>query len=209
MSTDEVTRGFLLYFLLPLWIMVAMADWLCHRASRIDETSGTKESLIHMLMLAQAGIALILGLLLEINSLIIALMIIAACAHQVTAMWDVRYAVTRRTLVPLEQSIHSFLDMIPLMAVSFVIILHWPDFLALIGMGSTTADSSLRWKIGPVPTAEYTVIFLAASFVLVEIPYVEELVRCIRADRLKNTDEAPPLTGGTLRGRQQTPWAGS
>jgi hypothetical protein len=186
MSTAEVTRGFLLYFLLPLWIVVAMADWLCHRASRIEETSGTKESLIHMLMLAQAGTALILGLLLEINSLVIALMVIAYCAHQVTAMWDVRYAVSGRTLVPIEQSIHSFLDMIPLMAVLFVIILHWQDFLALLGVGSKLTDFSFRWKIGPVPSAEYTVIFLTASCALVEIPYLEELVRCIRANRSKH-----------------------
>jgi hypothetical protein len=185
MTTAEVTRGFLLYFLLPLWIVAAMADWVCHRASRIEETSGTKESLIHTLMLAQAGVALILGLLLQIDSLIIALMIIAAVAHQLTAMWDVRYAVTGRILVPLEQSIHSFLDMIPLMAVSFVIILHWPDFLALIGLGSGPADFSLRWKVGPVPSVEYTAIFLAASCLLVEVPYMEELLRCMRVDRLK------------------------
>jgi hypothetical protein len=185
MSTAEVTRGFLLYFLLPLWIVVAMADWLCHRASRIEDTSGTKESLIHMLMLAQAGSALIIGLLLEINSLIIALMIIAALAHQWTAMWDVRYAVRGRILVPLEQSIHSFLNMIPLMAVSFVVILHWPDFLALIGIGSTPVDFSLRWKVGPVPTVEYTAVFLAASCVLVELPYMEELLRCMRIERRK------------------------
>jgi hypothetical protein len=83
--------------------------------------------------------------------------------------------------------------MIPLMAVSFVIILHWPDFLALIGGGSHPADYSLRPKIGAIPSTRYIGLFVIATFVLVEIPYVEELSRCIRAARARSVerDEVP------------------
>ncbi len=198
-DTAEVTRGVLLYFLLPLWIAAGLADWVCHRVSHIEHSSGTHESLIHLLMLSEAGVALLAGLLLQINALIIAVMIAAYCAHELTAMWDVRYATSTRKLRPIEQNIHSFLDMIPLMAVSFVIILHWPDFLSLFGMGPHAADFSLRRKVGVVPTFEHTTLFLAATFALVEIPYGEELLRCLRAKRTRAERAEPELLPADLR----------
>ena len=70
---------------------------------------------------------LLAGLFLEINALVIALMIAAFLAHQVIALCDVRYAVTRRYVSPIEQHVHSFLEMI-------VVVLNWPQFLALFGL---------------------------------------------------------------------------
>ncbi len=198
-DTAEITRGVLLYFLLPLWIAAGLADWVCHRVSHLEHTSGTHESLIHLLMLSEAGVALLAGLLLQINALIIAVMIAAYCAHELTAMWDVRYASSKRELMPIEQNIHSFLDMIPLMAVSFVIILHWADFLSLFGMGPHPADFSLRRKVGAVPTFEYTTLLLAATFALVELPYAEELLRCMRAKRARVPGFDPDAASAGLR----------
>lgn len=198
-DTAEVTRGVLLYFLLPLWIAAGLADWVCHRVSHIEHSSGTHESLIHLLMLSEAGVALLAGLLLQINALIIALMIAAYCAHELTAMWDVRYANSTRKLMPIEQNIHSFLDMIPLMAVSFVIILHWADFLSLFRMGPHAADFSMRRKVGAVPTFEYTTLFLASTFALVELPYAEELLRCMRANRARSRSFDPEIAAADSR----------
>jgi len=53
----EITRTVLMYFVLPLWLVVGLADYLCHRASHIATTSGPKESLIHLIMLGEIGIA--------------------------------------------------------------------------------------------------------------------------------------------------------
>lgn len=193
MNNTQVTQGFLLYFVLPLWICAGAADWICHRVSHIEQTSGSRESMIHLLMFTEIGAALLPGLLLQINSLIIAWMIVMYFVHEATAMWDVRYATAHRRLAPIEQNIHSFLDMIPLMAVSFVIILHWQQFLALLGMGTEAADFSIRAKIGPVPTVAYTGTMLATSFILTTIPYVEELARCIRAERARTTHSSNAL----------------
>lgn len=200
MSNTQITQGFLLYFILPLWIAAGAVDWMCHRASHIEKTSGTRESMIHLLMFTEVGAALLPGLLRQINSLIIAWMMVMYVAHEATAMWDVRYATAHRKLAPIEQNIHSFLDMIPLMAVSFVIILHWPDFLALIGQGAHPADFSIRSKIGPVPSAEYTAIFLSAAIALTTIPYVEELARCIRADRTRTASPSRIPAAATRAG---------
>ena len=44
------------------------------------------------------------------------------------------------TLVgPLEQQVHSFLELLPVMGVSFVTILYWDQFLALFGLGEDAA----------------------------------------------------------------------
>jgi len=53
----EITRTVLMYFVLPLWLVVGFTDYLCHRASHIATTSGPKESLIHLIMLGEIGIA--------------------------------------------------------------------------------------------------------------------------------------------------------
>jgi hypothetical protein len=62
------TDSVLLYFILPLWPAAGFADWLCHHASQIESTSGAKESLIHLLMFAEVGVALLAGLFLQINT---------------------------------------------------------------------------------------------------------------------------------------------
>jgi hypothetical protein len=49
----------LTYVLLPIWILAGFVDYLCHRASNIEHTSGTKESAAHWLMLAEIGVPLI------------------------------------------------------------------------------------------------------------------------------------------------------
>src|SRR5215475_7697115 len=108
MDTTLVTLNYLLYVILPLWLAAGVADWLCHRASHIATTSGAKESLIHLLMMGEAGLAVLLGLFLEINALVIAAMIACWLAHEITAHWDLRYAVTRREVRPIEQHVHNY-----------------------------------------------------------------------------------------------------
>src|SRR6266480_3316290 len=52
MISDPVQFA-LLYFIMPLWFLAGVADWLCHRASDIEHTTGAKESIIHLLMFAE------------------------------------------------------------------------------------------------------------------------------------------------------------
>jgi len=93
----------LMYFVLPLWLAAGFADWLCHRATHIETTTGAKESILHILMFTEAGIPLLAAMFLEINALIILIMIAALFLHAATAVWDVRYATTARTVTPNEK----------------------------------------------------------------------------------------------------------
>ena len=42
---NDPTVIILMYFILPLWLAAGFADWLCHRATHIETTTGAKESL--------------------------------------------------------------------------------------------------------------------------------------------------------------------
>jgi hypothetical protein len=125
---SDPTVLILMYFLLPVWLIAGFADWLCHRASHIESTTGAKESLIHLLMFVEVGIPLLAAMFLDVNALVIAIMIVAFFVHEATAMWDVHYATTARTVTPVEQHVHSFLEMIPLMGLVSVLTLHRGSF---------------------------------------------------------------------------------
>jgi hypothetical protein len=172
----------LMYFIVPLWLLAGFADWLCHRASHIEKTAGVKESALHLLQFAEIGLGLLAALLLEINAGIIAFMIIVFFVHEATAFWDVSYAVSERQVTPVEQLIHSFLEIIPLIAIVCLSALHWSQFQALFGFGSENARFTLNWKAQPIPLP-YVVALMISVLLLAVIPYAEELYRGVRARR--------------------------
>src|ERR1044072_6264298 len=85
----------LMFFALPLWLAAGFADYLCHRASRIEATSGPKESALHLLQFAEMAIPTLAAIFLDINALIILTGIVCLVLHEATAIWDVRYAYDR------------------------------------------------------------------------------------------------------------------
>ncbi|MER9405276.1 diguanylate cyclase [Mesorhizobium caraganae] len=183
---SDPTVLILMYFVLPLWLVAGFADWLCHRASHIETTTGAKESLIHLLMFIEVGIPLLAAMFFDINALIIAGMLVAFVVHEATAMWDVSYATTARTVTPFEQHVHSFLEMIPLMGIIIVASLHWGQFLALFGLGTEPARFNLVWKSEPLPVF-YIVTTLVIVLLFEVLPYIEEFIRGLRANAGKLT----------------------
>ena len=173
-------RRYVIYFLLPMWLVPGVLDHRWHRRTKFETTSGLGESLIHSLMMVEVGIPMLLGLVFEINAGLIALMLAAYQAHEATAIWDVSFAVERREVLPREQHTHSFLEMVPFCAVSFVICLHWNQFLALVGKGPERPGFALRLKQQPLGP-RYVVRMLGAVALFIGLPYGEELLRCWRA----------------------------
>ena len=181
MSTEaDVLRSVLMYFVLPLWLVAGFADYLCHRASHIATTSGPKESLIHLLMLTEIGIAVTAAMTFEIDAAIIVLMIIVWAAHEATAVWDVTFAHHKREVTPIEQWVHGYLGVLPLLSLLMVVILHWSQFLALFGLGTETPRFDIVWKDPPLPWG-YVLPIISATVLFEVLPYVEELARGLRA----------------------------
>ena len=106
-------------------------------------------------------------------------MIAAFLAHEGTALADIAYAVPRREVRPVEQQVHSFLELMPLLAMSLVATLHWQEFVAAFGRGAF-AWRRLRLKEKPLPKS-YLLPLLAALVLFEGVPYCEELLRGLRA----------------------------
>ncbi|SED58600.1 diguanylate cyclase [Streptomyces melanosporofaciens] len=183
-DVEDANRRFLMYGVMPLWFVPAVADWIMHRRTRIEETSGTKESAIHALMMTEAGIPVAMGLLARVNPLVLSVMGGAAVAHGATALWDVSLATGEREVRPVEQHIHSFLEVLPLSAMAFTSCLHWDQVRAALRGGDRPEDWKLLPKDNPLPARYLAAIGLGIG-AFVALPYAEEMTRCLRAARAR------------------------
>lgn len=150
-DVENANRRFLLYGVLPLWFVPAVADWAMHRRSDIEHTSGVRESAVHALMMTEAGIPVVAGLTARANPLVLSLMGGAALAHGATALWDVSLATDKREVRPVEQHIHSFLEVLPLTAAAFTTCLHWDQVREVTKGAGRTDDWKLLPKQRPLP----------------------------------------------------------
>jgi hypothetical protein len=177
---DALILNILMYGLFPLWLAAGLADYLCHRRTRIETTSGWRESMLHLLLFAEMGVPLLAVLLLETNAFVFLVMILGLLLHQATTFVDLAYATRTRGIPWYEQHVHSWLEMLPFAGLMLIAILHWGQFTALFGFGSETADFSIRWKQTPLPLGFVIAAILAALLVDV-LPVLEELARGLKA----------------------------
>ncbi|MDQ0597788.1 hypothetical protein QF037_002133 [Streptomyces canus] len=190
-DVGEVTTRYLLYGLLPSWFVPGLADWMMHRRTRIEDTAGTKESVIHALMMAEVGIPIAATLRYEVNPALLAVQLGGAAVHEATALWDVRTAVdSGREVRPIEQHIHSFLESLPFGALASLMCLHADQVKSLLRGGRGDPDA---WRLVPRRrplSRAYLAGVAAAIGSCVLLPYGEELLRCRRAAR-RNKKRAP------------------
>jgi hypothetical protein len=105
-------------------------------------------------------------------------MLIAWALHEATTMWDLIYANAAREVNAIEQRVHDFLGVMPLLALSFILVIHWDQFLAIFGLGDAPAD----WSLTPRSLGVSAVYFwgLMVAMGLNFLLYVEELLRGLR-----------------------------
>jgi hypothetical protein len=180
-DTETALLRYLVYGILPAWFIPGLLDWNQHRRSEIEHTSGTKESVIHLLMMSEVGVPITLALLFEINPLMLTIIAAAIAAHEATALWDVSTAEhSGRDVTTWEQHVHSFLEAMPIMAASALGCLHWRQVRELLHGARSRGAWRFQWKAQPLP-AGYLVAVGAAVIGAVALPYGEELYRCIKA----------------------------
>ena len=167
----------LTYVVLPLWVIAGFLDYLCHRASHMTQITGARESLLHWLMLTEVIVPLTLAVFFRINALVLAIMITCLIVHEVTGYFDLKLAMATRRVTPFEHQVHSALEILPFTAVLLLMMLHWPQTLALFGAGKEHADFSL----GPKQAPSWSEIIPpgAAFLALAILPYLEEILRGI------------------------------
>jgi len=175
---DAALRATLLQILLwgalPLWILAGFVDWLRHRHSRIEATSGGVIEILHVVEYALTALPVLLGVYFEIDALVLVVMGACVVAHLLLGWLDTGYTQPRRTIGAVEQAAHPFLELLPLFAFAVVAVLHreaWADI-------SRPEAWSLGLRAVPLPRAATlgVTIALVPGLVLT----VEELVRCLK-----------------------------
>lgn len=179
MATDDLLVNLILYAILPLWGISGFIDWCCHRATDIEHTTGLRESLVHSLMGIQMGIPIVLGLLFEINVLILLICLAAWAAHEVAAHWDVHYSAPRRRISIWESHVHNYLATIPLYLLMLIVVLNWADMIKLVTL-DWAGEFTFRPLNIPHGGSGYLTGYLTFMTVLCVFPYAEENLRCVR-----------------------------
>ena len=179
-DAEQALLRCLLYFLIPMWTAAGVADWLWHKQTDIEHTSGIEESLIHMLMFAEAGLPLVMGLTLEINAGVLLLMLATLGTHEATAFWDVHFAEQRRAVTEREQHTHSFLEVLPFAAVGMAACLHWGQATSLFRAGDEQPEFRPRLKEKRLPLG-YLLGVAGVMIAGIALPYGNELWRCLKA----------------------------
>ncbi len=202
-ATSRAAERYAFAVVLPLWMTAAAVDYVLHRRSRIEQTSGTSESRLHATGIALSAVPVLAGLLLEIDAGVLGAMGAGFVLHAGMTVLDIRYADGRRPIVPLEQHIHAMLELLPFTALSLVALAHRGQALALVGRGKARARFRLRRKRNPIPGRPLGATILAfAAFVA--LPYAEELLRCARYERERAIlDAYPPRDHGKIERSEQ------
>jgi hypothetical protein len=162
----------LIWGIYPAWLLAGAGDYLCHRQTDIERSSGATESWLHMLQFACLAVAFAGAVLLQISASVFVVMVALVLAHSVLSYIDVRYTEGRRHIFPVEQTVHGFMDVLPLVAVALLGVQHWQE----IRTGSMT--------LALHPAVDLNRLLLLSSFaVLAGLPVLEELLRTLRVTR--------------------------
>jgi hypothetical protein len=193
---EDAVRRLLLGGVMPLWLGAGLADWYLHRRTRIEDTAGPRESALHSLMFAETGVPVLLGLFCEVNAGVLATAAGAVAAHSASAYLDQAYAEARRRVTPVEQHVHSLLEVSPVMATFLITALHWDQAKALAGQDRQPPRFRPRLKRRDPLSTTVRVTLLAAVTAFGVLPYAEEFLRCWRASpRLSSLPEpGEPVT---------------
>lgn len=174
MQLRTLLGGFLTSVLYPMWLVAGAGDYLCHRRTHIERTSGITESWLHIAQFASIAVIFIAAVVLEVTLAVLIAMIIAAIAHTVLSFIDVSYTMRHRHISTLEQHVHGLLDVIPIVAVGLLAILYWEEIALANG-------APLRLKDEPLSNVEVGVL-LGSFGVLAGIPIFEEWFRSRRSE---------------------------
>ncbi len=191
-ATGRAAERYALTVVMPLWISAGAFDYILHRRSHIEATSGVYESRLHVAGIALSALPVLAGLVCEIDAGVLAIMSAGYVTHAGMTIWDIAYADERRAIVPLEQHVHAMLELLPFTALSLVALAHREQLAALAGLGGSAARWGLRRKHTPIP-APALMATIGAFGAFVALPFAEELLRCVRYARKRAVlDLNPP-----------------
>ena len=158
----------LAYWLYVVWLLAGSADFLCHRVTDLPHTSGVAESATHLLQLLLLGTGVVVGMAFQASPTVAVVLMVLVIAHATVGYIDTYVAFSRRrVLLPIEQHIHSVLDMAPIVALGT-----WPAAI----------DGEFRPRDPALPWVAWVAVLLPAV-VLCLVPALFEFQAAMRARR--------------------------
>ncbi|MFK3647320.1 hypothetical protein ACI2IY_02640 [Lysobacter enzymogenes] len=161
-----------------LWLLAGCLDFACHRRTRLPQTSGLRESALHLAQLALLGIAVVCALALSIGPTVFAALAALVAAHAVLGYLDTRQAYGRRDIRPFEQHLHSVLDLAPVAAL-------WWTFSWWY-----RAEAPLAWRDPPAPMAVWIAV-IAPALLLCVAPALFEFRAALAGARARAGERRP------------------
>ena len=168
--TTELSLAYCAYL---VWLAAGLGDFLCHWRTDLPHTSGVAESITHLLQLALLAIGVVFALAFEVGPGSALLLLALVIAHAVVGYIDTAIAFrTRRMVKPVEQHLHSVLDMAPIVGFAWLLITTWP--------ASIDAGWALQSR-QPVLPFEVWLAMLAPPVVLCVVPALLEFRSALAA----------------------------
>ncbi|MHC1652216.1 hypothetical protein ACODUL_02810 [Stenotrophomonas maltophilia] len=148
-----------------VWLAAGSLDFHFHRRTDLPHTSAMRESLLHGVQLLLIGGGVLVWLALENTLSLVAILGLLVISHAVAGYFDTVSADGRRRISPAEQHVHSVLDAAP-----------W------VLLGWVAWQVQPRWSFNAEPAApEVWWLVLLPALALVVLPWVWELLQCLRA----------------------------
>jgi len=110
----------LAYVIYLAWLGFGCLDFAIHRRTALPRTSGVRESALHGLQLILVGTGVVLWAAFDSSRAVVALVGCLAAAHVAAAYADTVVADHARRVTPLEQHVHSVLDIAPWAFVGYI-----------------------------------------------------------------------------------------
>lgn len=148
----------LAYVVYLVWLCFGCVDFAIHRRTDLPLTSGLRESTLHGFQLLIAGSGVLLWAAFDSSWAVVALLGCLAAVHAAAAYADTVVAVQKRPVTPLEQHVHSVLDIAP-----------W----AFVGYTAWTADPTWTVTWGPQPLWVWVALVLP-TLPTVLLPWMAE-----------------------------------
>lgn len=152
-----------------IWMLAGFCDFLLHRRERLPVTSGLAESTMHLAQLAVCGTGVLMWLYLEPSTTLLVCSTVLAIAHAALGYLDTVVAFPRRRIGPVEQHVHSVLDMAP-----------WVAVLAFVTLYHDAPGVGFQRRL-PTPSPSVQLALLMPPLFLTLGPAMLEFFACLRA----------------------------
>jgi hypothetical protein len=172
MRYGSLLIGLLIVVFYPLWLVAGFLDYVCHRRTGIERTSGTRECLYHLAQFVVLAIGMVLATTFALTGLVLAMLILTVGVHSALSYLDVRYTQPRRRISALEQHVHGYMDVLPVAALGLWSVLNWDEIWA--DPWDLRLDDAL---------AAPKLVLLASFAVCTGLPVLEELWRASSIDQ--------------------------